>query len=204
MIVDGRCKQQYRFYEITMNLLAFSFALFALLILPGPTNTVLVMSAQGLKLQRALALLATVAVAYMTIVVPVFVLAGPLLHDHATVGKGVKLLSAAWVLYLAARLWSAGPEPTGSSISLAALFVTTVLNPKAIVIGLTLIPSADSLPPVVSISTLAFIVLATSTIWLTAGHLILCQGPRAQMLAQRFGSAVLLIFSIALTASALS
>ncbi|ARO32880.1 hypothetical protein NXC14_PB00054 (plasmid) [Rhizobium sp. NXC14] len=185
-----------------MHLLPFASGVFTLLILPGPTNAILAMASQGLTVGRAIALLATVLLAYLAIVLPASGLAGSFLSDHPLVSQGVKLISATWVLYLALRLWGMGSSQV-EAVSVRQLAVTTLLNPKALIIGLTMLPPAAELPAAGSITILASVVLAVSSIWLSVGRVILGRDKRIPSFARRCGSATLVAFSAVLTFSAL-
>lgn len=184
-----------------MHLLPFAAGVFTLLILPGPTNAILAMASQGLTLGRAIMLLGTVVSAYLAIVLPVSGLAGPFLHDHPPVAQGVKLASATWVFYLALRLWGVGSSPV-EVMSIRQLAITTLLNPKALIIGLTMIPPPQDTSAMATAATLAFIVLLASSIWLLTGRIVLGSEKQTPLLARRCGSATLLVFSAVLTFSA--
>ncbi|NKL36832.1 threonine transporter RhtB [Rhizobium leguminosarum bv. viciae] len=184
-----------------MYLLPFAAGVFALLILPGPTNAILAMASQGLTAGRAIMLLGTVAAAYLAIVVPVSGLAGPFLHQHPLVAQGIKLASAAWVSYLALRLWGAGSIPI-EVVTVRQLAITTLLNPKALIIGLTMMPPAGDVSATAATATLTFVVLFASSIWLSTGRIVLGSEKQMPLLARRCGSATLLVFSAVLTLSA--
>lgn len=184
-----------------MNLLPFAAGVFALLILPGPTNAILAMASQGLTLGRATMLLGTVVSAYLAIVLPVSGLAGPFLHDRPLVAQGVELASATWVFYLALRLWGVGSRPV-EVVSIGQLAITTLLNPKALIIGLTMIPPAQGGSAMATAATLAFMVMLASSVWLSAGRIVLGSEKQMPLFARRCGSATLLVFSAVLTFSA--
>ena len=184
-----------------MHLFPFAAGVFALLILPGPTNAILAMASQGLTAGRAVMLLGTVVAAYLAIVVPASGLAGPFLNQHPLVAQGVKLASATWVFYLALRLWGSGSSPT-EVVTVRQLAITTLLNPKALIIGLTMMPSAQEVSGIDATAALAFVVLFASLIWLSTGRIVLGSEKEMPLLARRCGSATLLVFSAALTLSA--
>ena len=185
-----------------MHLLPFAAGVFTLLILPGPTNAILAMASQGLTAGRAIALLATVLCAYLAIVLPASSLASSFLRDHPLVAQGVKLVSATWVLYLALRLWGIGSSRIIEAVNLRQLAVTTLLNPKALIIGLTMVPPTKEISATASIAILTFVVLAASSIWLTIGRVILGREKQIPSFARRCGSATLVAFSAVLTFSA--
>lgn len=186
-----------------MNLPTFTAAVFTLLILPGPTNAVLAMASAALTPRRAFLLLSTVASSYLVVAVPTAAFAGPLLTAHPAVAQVIKLLSATWVLYLALRLWAGDTAHGGSIVGARQLCVTTLLNPKAIIVGLAFMPSLRG-GLHVAIPAFAGVVAATSTIWLGFGSLILAGRPRMPLLACRCGSVLLLTFSLSLILNALT
>ncbi|MGR9179294.1 threonine transporter RhtB (plasmid) [Rhizobium leguminosarum] len=184
-----------------MHLLPFAASVFALLILPGPTNAILAMASQGLTAGRAIMLLGTVVSAYLAIVVPASGLAGPFLQAHPLVAQSVKLASATWVFYLALRLWGVGSSPA-EIVTGRQLAITTLFNPKALIIGLTMMPPAQEASGIAATATLAFVVLFTSSIWVSTGRIVLGSEKQMPLLARRCGSATLLVFSAVLTLSA--
>ncbi|MBY3093581.1 threonine transporter RhtB [Rhizobium laguerreae] len=185
-----------------MHLLPFAAGVFMLLILPGTTNAILAMASQDLTVGRAVGLLATVISAYLAVVLLASGLAGSLLRDHPVISQGVKLVSASWILYLALRLWGIGSSQV-EDVSVRQVAVTTLLNPKALVIGLTMVPPAQEVATTSVIAILASVVLAVSSIWLLVGRVILGREKRMPPLVRRCGSATLAAFSAVLTFSAL-
>lgn len=153
-----------------MTPLTFSLALLALLLSPGPTNTLLAIGGATLGLRRALPLVAIALAGYLAVTTPLVLFGGPFLVSHPLVALGVSLASAGWVLFLAASLWGQreGTAPMQFATP-SKVLVTTMLNPKALVIGLVLLPSAGfaSLWPAVAV--LAGILLVCSAAWIGAG-----------------------------------
>ncbi|WP_221999736.1 threonine transporter RhtB [Rhizobium laguerreae] len=186
-----------------MEHLAFASVSFALLVLPGPTNAMLALSATELRTVRAPLRVGTVVMGYLATIVGVANIAGPLLQDHVAVGRIIKLASAFWVLYLGFRLWAPVQSSEKSLIGNVRLLVTTLLNPKGVVLGLTMIQPSQNLSPSAAIATIAAVVTVTSSLWLLAGRLLLA-GSRRTAVARKGGSAILWLFSALLASSALS
>lgn len=120
-----------------------TFALAAALILltPGPTNTLLAAAGSVMGVRRALVLPLAESLGY-AIAVSAFVwLAGAVAQIHWAM-PALKAVAAAWLLYSATRLWSAkvttAPEPDRRAF--ARVLVTTLLNPKAMLVGTLMIP----------------------------------------------------------------
>lgn len=81
------------------------------------------------------------------------------------------------------------------------LAITTLLNPKALIIGLTMMPDAQDVSGMAATAALAFVVLFASSIWLSTGRIVLGSEKQMPLGARRCGSATLLVFSAVLTFS---
>lgn len=84
----------------------------------------------------------------------------------------LKAAAAIWVMYLAMKLWVTGSKDVmDRSVTARRIFVTTTLNPKALVFGLVLLPppiAPDFLPKLTIFVALASIV---AVIWGLIGRL---------------------------------
>lgn len=152
-----------------MPSLAFSLSLAALLFAPGPTNALLALAGGEAGAWRTLRLLPVVFAAYALTVVPLAVLGADLLQQEHTVRAGVSLVAALWVAWMAFALWrrpTAQATPPGVAHGVQ-LFITTLLNPKAFIIGLVLIPGQASLSTALA---LFFVLLgAAAACWVVLG-----------------------------------
>ena len=125
---------------------AFTLSLLALLFAPGPTNALLALSGAETGAARTLRLMPLVVGAYGLTVLPLATLGEDLMRQQHMVRAGVTLAAALWVAWMAVTLWRRPAETTsvsGTSRGLR-LFITTLLNPKAFIIGLVLIPAQPS------------------------------------------------------------
>ena len=148
-----------------MTLLELSFALIALLAAPGPTNALLAMAgAQGGN-RYALPLL--VLLAYLVTVLPLTLWGGVWLHDIPQLKTGLTFSAAIWVAVLAAKLWRTSSLALQSAVTPWQIGLTTLLNPKALVFGLVLLPAAAT--PVWGLGLFAALVLLVSALWLALG-----------------------------------
>ncbi len=113
------------------------------LVVPGPTNTLLLSSGLKVGLRRTLPLVVAEAMGYVVAISAwgffLFALAAsrPWLMDT------VKLLSSAYILWLAIKMWrksrslhnlAAGP------VGFRDVFVATLMNPKAVLFASTVFP----------------------------------------------------------------
>lgn len=149
----------------------FIIALAALLLTPGPTNTLVALAGAERGWRGAMRLWPFEAAAYLIVTLPLAMAGASLAASQGPLRLALTLAAAAWVSYLAIRLWRLpdsnvmGPEQNGG----AKLFITTLCNPKGLIIGLLLLPSQASLPAGVAI--FMAILLAVSAVWAGVGRM---------------------------------
>lgn len=150
-----------------MTSVELGLALLALLLAPGPTNTLVMLAGAERGFAPALRLIPVEIVAYLCAVLP-FLWVGVAFPDQAAMARPVvALLAAAWVLRLAWVMWQVPPVLEGMPMVTARrLFVTTLLNPKAIIMGVVLLPAAEGTPRLAILTTL---IAAVASIWALAG-----------------------------------
>jgi threonine/homoserine/homoserine lactone efflux protein len=122
------------------SLVGFVLALLAILLVPGPTNTLLATSGATVGLVRSLPLLLCELIGYETAIVVIRLLMGPVL---ARVPNGMRLmhvLAAAYLVVLAVGLWRWRLAQATRAVRPHHVLITTLLNPKAWLIALVLIP----------------------------------------------------------------
>jgi len=153
-----------------MTQMEFALALFALLLTPGPTNTLIALAGAERGWRGALRLTPYEAAAYALVTIPLAILGSRLPADQSMLRHAITLLAAVWVGYLAIRLWrlpapgAAGESGTGAM----RLFTTTLCNPKGLIIGLVLLPSQPHLGMATAMFLL--ILLIVSAFWAVIGH----------------------------------
>lgn len=171
----------------TGSLLAFSATAFALIVIPGPS--VLFVISRGVALGRRAAVatvLGNAAGAYAQVIVVALGL-GALIERSATLFTAVKLVGAAYVVYLGvqavrhrqrlASVIDAATAPRGTRRILREGFVVGVTNPKAAVFMAAVLPQfTDPVRGHVPVQLLVFglvfvaIALVSDSIWgLAAG-----------------------------------
>lgn len=153
-----------------MTLAVFALAALALLVSPGPTNTLLFVSGAGAGLRASLRLIPAEIAGYLVTIVPLALFGRPYLAAHPKLEQAVAVAAALWVLYLAVSLWRAKRGEAGRAVSFRRVLVTTMLNPKALVVALVLLPppekAADLIPP---LAVYAVLILFVATGWIAAG-----------------------------------
>lgn len=181
-----------------------------ILLTPGPTNTLLASSGVQVGIQRSLALIPAEALGYAIAISTWGLLIGELSSHAAWLPHALKLLSAAYMVYLSFRLWRSARHQTEglqqATVSPFVLLITTLLNPKALLFASAIFPveawqHVGSY--VVHMGMFLILILPIALLWITLGA-VLIKRPTAwlnQKNLQRTASVVLFGFSIPLSLS---
>lgn len=157
-----------------MGPIELAAAIFALLLTPGPTNTLLFVAGTERGFPRVLWLIPAELAGYLTTVVPLTLAGAALLARYPEARPAIALPAGLWVAWLAIRLWRlppAGPSG-GRSVSARDVFITTLLNPKALIFGLVLLP-ADSLGGILAnLGQFTAQIVLVATLWAGGGALV--------------------------------
>ena len=184
----------------------FLFAILALLLTPGPTNTLLTVGAAAHGFRKSLPLLLGELSGYLTVVIPLATIAAPLLEGRPTLAAVLRIVAACWVLFLAIRLWLVSSKPTGEgdakAVTVGQVFLTTMLNPKAPIIGLVVMPRGSLMEIAPALGLFSLLVAGAGTCFLLLGSLV-GRGPvLSPRLVYRIAAAFLVVFSLGLVSSA--
>ena len=123
------------------------FVLTVLLILgtPGPTNTLLAAGGGTVGFRRALPLVPAEASGYLITILTVGLVVGPVITSLPALALGLRLAVGAYLVRLAAKLWQHGAvDLTVAPVTPRQVFLTTLLNPKALIFALGVIPFATA------------------------------------------------------------
>lgn len=179
-----------------------TLAILALLLTPGPTNSLMLLAGAERGLAGAARLIPAELAGYILTVLPLALAGTALLADHPLLRNGLTLAAAVWVAVLAMKLWRMPKtDGAGGSVDARGLFVTTALNPKALIFGLVLLPSPDRL--VGNLAIFAALVALVALLWAGVGAVIRAGGsrqPRAIFVLRRLASVWLAAISVALIA----
>ncbi len=140
---------------------SFSYILVALVILltPGPTNTLLAAAGAALGLRRALILPLAETLGY-GIAISVFFAMAATLADHPLALAWLRGLAALWLVVVGLSLWRRPVLAASGNLrsSFAQVAITTLFNPKAMLVGTVVIPDMMPAAPVAALA--AFLVLS--------------------------------------------
>jgi threonine/homoserine/homoserine lactone efflux protein len=168
-----------------------------LLATPGPTNTLLAVSGAVGGVRRSLPLLLAEVSAYLLSIGAFVFLVGPVVASRPTLVLGLKLLAALYLARAALLLWReasallAGPE----AVPFRRVFLTTLLNPKALVFAFGILPSDLATSPAARLpylAALAGLISLVGSAWITLGSLAARQAPSAGGAPFRRAGAVVL------------
>lgn len=178
----------------------FALAVLALLLTPGPTNTLLALSGAGRGVRASLPLMLGEIAGYQLVILSLVFFVSGFLEAHVELAAAVKLCAAIWVAFLAARLWTLpSSAPIGEAISARRVFVTTCLNPKAVIVGLVLLPQAPFAAIWLYILLFSVLVALAALVWLSAGaFLIRHTSQSSPRLVRGTASGFLLVLSLGL------
>jgi threonine/homoserine/homoserine lactone efflux protein len=180
----------------------FLLAVVTLLGAPGPTNTLLATSGATAGIARSLPLLGGALAGYLIALAVIRILLGPVIATHPVVGLALKVAVAAYLVWIAIRLWRQG-QLVGAAdrVELRSVFITTLLNPKALIVALSVLPQSH---PDLWAYALAFAVLVplTGLGWILIGRAIgLAAGERHSGTVRKAASVALLGFAGVIAAS---
>lgn len=182
-----------------MSTIELTLAVVALLATPGPTNTLMLVAGAERGLAGAARLIPAELAGYLITILPLVLVGAALLAAVPGLHMAVTLAAALWVAVLALRLWGLPGAHAAGRVDARALFVTTALNPKALIFGLVILPSPDGLAT--NLALFAGLVVAVAVLWAAVGAIL--QGgtgsqPRALLVLRRLASVWLAAVSVAL------
>ena len=152
-----------------MTAATLALALLALLITPGPTNSLLALSGARSGLVPSLRLIPVELAAYLAVIAPLLLWGAPLVAQLPLLRPLLAAVAALWVAWLALRLWRMPTALPGEvqAVTAGNLALTTLLNPKALVIALVLMPGLDA--PAAALAIFVAVMPPVSLLWITLG-----------------------------------
>lgn len=125
-----------------MEFATFILGSLSLLATPGPTNTLLATSGAAVGFRRSRRLLCGELAGYLTAIAVLLVIVGPVVSAVPAFGIGLRVAVCIYLVHLAWTFWrhSAIRLAAARHVTLQRVFVTTLLNPKAVIFAFTLLP----------------------------------------------------------------
>jgi threonine/homoserine/homoserine lactone efflux protein len=196
-------------YPNLMDALAFALASLALLATPGPTNTLLLTSGAVAGFRSSLGLLWAELLGYLLAIATLMVVLEPLLASHGGLKLALQAACAGYLVFTARGLWIRAEVSRGKIVGFDKVFVTTLLNPKAFIFALTIIPG-DQLDGFVTrlpwLAALSVMIVAVGMCWIYAGAAVRTAPGNWLSAAAccRAGAVVLMAFAALLSWSAMA
>jgi threonine/homoserine/homoserine lactone efflux protein len=151
--------------------IVFALSVLALLLVPGPTNTLLAGAGATRGARRSLVLLIGELAGYNIAIAVMRATLGAVANGTSGAQTLLKFAVAAYLVFLAIQLWRAPLTGSGSAFTVRRVFVTTLLNPKGLIFALFIFPPP---PTPIALHVLAFsaMVVAVGATWIVGGSLI--------------------------------
>lgn len=187
---------------------AFLLACLVLLAAPGPTNVLLAMAGAGQGGKAAARLIPVAVSGYLISVLLIGLLLGPRLQQAPGAGLWLKGLCALYLVWLAVKLWRQGSASLilQGPVRARAVFTTTLLNPKALILALVIVPHLKTghlVPALPYLLGLAALIATSGLAWTGLGAALNAggDGPLSGGLVRRGGATALMLFALALGGS---
>lgn len=154
----------------------FILAVVALLATPGPTNTLMAAAGAQRGVVRSLPLLVGELGGYAIAITLWIELVGAVAAGQPLVPVVAKLIAAGFLLWSAWKLWAnAGHADLAQrGITLARVFATTLINPKALVFAFAIFPHVGFVARLSYLGVFAVLVIATAVGWMGLGTVAAC------------------------------
>jgi threonine/homoserine/homoserine lactone efflux protein len=177
----------------------FALAVLTILGTPGPTNSLLATSGAMHGIRGSLLLIPAETAGYLIAIMALGLVLGPLVTASPLLSAGLRAAVGAYLLLLALRLWRRGSlvEEGLAPVTPWQVFLTTLLNPKAIVFALGVMPfGAPRLWPYLAGFVLLLVCVALG--WIVIGAALggLAQSRGLGRLVPRMGATAVGTFAI--------
>ncbi|WP_455809708.1 LysE family translocator [Pseudomonas koreensis] len=180
-----------------------------ILIVPGPTNTLLLSAGLRLGLRRALPLVGAEAAGYSLSILLWGTLLLTLAAGRPWLIDGLKYLCALYLLWLAFKIWQSNTIKAGErhcSVSGVEVFIATLLNPKAFLFASTVFPlTAFQSTEQFTGYLVAFLLVLVpiGSLWACMGHLLTLSNAWSihSGMFLRTAAVILILFSAAIAYS---
>lgn len=183
-----------------------------ILLTPGPTNTLLASSGIQVGLRQSLLLIPAEAVGYIIAITAWGMLLGKVSATFPLLPTFLKLLSAAYIIFLAIKLWRTANQDVvlnQPTIRPKELLCATLLNPKALLFASAIFPAAAWKSQDIYLAhmgTFVALILPIALFWISVGAMLASKKVNwlSQAKLQRTACVVLVSFAIPISYSALN
>jgi threonine/homoserine/homoserine lactone efflux protein len=155
-----------------MEPLTFMAASVALLLTPGPTNTLLATSGAAIGMRRSLPLLGAEVSGYLLAISVLHGIFGPVIGTYPAIELALRLGVTLYLVYLAVKLWRYGNAElhAANPVTFRRVFFTTFLNPKGLIFAFTLLPQGGPFASLIPwMAALALVIPVMGGFWIALG-----------------------------------
>ena len=191
--------------------LSFIIVAVALLATPGPTNTLLATSGAASGFRKSLVLLFGEFLGYLIAIAFLIAVVAPILARMPNFGLALRIASGLYLLYVAWKLWGHTDEMLlrKRGVSLRQIFITTLLNPKALIFAFAIIPfgsTGDIWKSAPWLATLSLLIAIVGSCWIAAGTALQrgMGGGVSALKCCRAGAIVLTLFAALICGTAIA
>ena len=184
----------------------FVLSVLAILGTPGPTNTLLDTSGAAAGVKASLPLIPAEAAGYLIAILTLGLALGPVVAASPLLAAALRIAVGGYLMLLAVRLWRRGGATLadGRLVTPRQVFTTTLLNPKAIVFALGVVPFGA---PRLHLYLLGFVgmLIAVALCWIAAGAALgrAAAGTGRTGVVPRVGAAAVAAFALVLVSGPL-
>lgn len=153
-----------------MNATEFTVSALLLLISPGPTNTILAVSGATIGFRNSALMPVAGAFAYV-VAISVYAFWRESLETSPLAFSIVKLIASSWLIFSAWILWRkpVSSQTLGKRDAFRRVFITTLVNPKAMIVGVMMIPAAVASETMQWIIGFALMSIVSGWLWVAIG-----------------------------------
>lgn len=179
---------------MTSITLQFLLGVLGILLVPGPTNTLLAASGALAGIRRSLRLLPFELCGYLIAIGVWYQLLRPFISLYPSGPLLSKLLACAYLIYTVIRMYNPSPEACeAGAISPQRIFFITLTNPKAVVFALLVFDQARA--NVAEFIAFSVLVPCIAVLWISLGRTVVTAGLIKSPLAiSRLAAAILVVF----------
>jgi len=186
--------------------ITFTLAALALLIAPGPTNTLLATSGAAAGISRSVHLAAASAIGFVVCTLAVAAILAPLAQSSNWLNVALRAVCGIYLLFAAWRLWkeAQAAHAEGEPIRFKRVLLATSLNPKGIVFATMIVPylSPPQFAAAPYLAGLAGLSVVVALAWAALGAGLRAGAGLDSSMARRAGALVLALFALLVGGSA--
>ncbi len=181
--------------------LLFALAVLTILGTPGPTNTLLATLGATVGFRASLPMVPAEAAGYLIAILTLGLALGPVVAASPLLAAALRFAVGAYLLLLAVRLWRRGGAALagGKAVTPRQVFATTLLNPKAIVFALGVVPFGAPRPHLYLLGFVGMLAVV-ALCWIGAGAALgrAAAGAGRAGVVPRVGAAAVAAFALVL------